>query len=183
MDSFVAQLRELLVARSEGGDQVNWGEVEQQYGFQFPDDYKEFVAVFGEGSIEETLWITIPIAAPDPMARCVDRLPDHVLEFPEAHEWADEVAAQKYRLEDVLIWGETSEADILGWLTCSTNPDDWPLAVFSRDEASWSVHFCSMSEFLVKLLRADFEKFPISTRRLSSLEQARFIRTREGGIT
>ncbi|MBT2403238.1 MULTISPECIES: SMI1/KNR4 family protein [unclassified Streptomyces] len=179
MTDYTAQLSESLTLLGGGGDEVDWKAVEIEYGVRFPQDYIDFIANFGEGSIEETLWVSIPTVNTDPMKRRVDRLPEEVLEFPEANEWADPSAAEKYRLEDLLIWGETNEADVLAWITCGSAPEKWPLAVFSRSESTWSVHHCSMTEFLARLLRAEFDRCPISTKTLSGLTHPRFLHARE----
>ncbi|MET9652134.1 SMI1/KNR4 family protein [Streptomyces sp. JL2001] len=179
MTDYSAQLSEVLERLGNGGDRLDWGSVEVEYGVRFPQDYVDFVARFGDGSIEETLWVAIPAPASDLAARRVDRVPEEVIEFPEANEWADARAAEKYRLEDLLVWGETDEADILCWIAEESDPDRWPVAVFSRSDAVWRVYECGMSEFIVRLLRAEFDPCPISTRRLSGLSRPRFLHTRE----
>ncbi|MFG2715262.1 SMI1/KNR4 family protein [Streptomyces goshikiensis] len=179
MTDYAARLSESLRLLGSGGDEVDWKAVEIEYGVRFPKDYIDFVANFGEGSIEETLWVSIPTINADPTKRRVDRLPEEVIEFPEANEWEDPSSAQKYRLEDLLIWGETSEADVLAWITTASAPEKWPLAVFSRSAATWSVLACSMTEFLTRLLRAEFDHCPISTKTLSGLTDPRFLHSAE----
>lgn len=173
------ELAGLLTRVGDGGDAVDWKAVEQEYGTSFPQDYMEFVANFGDGSIEEMLWIAIPVSTADPLVRRVDRLPQQILEYPEANEWEDPAAADEYRLEDVLVWGETSEADVLGWIANGPDPEEWPLAVFSRGNGSWSVYHCTMSEFIVRLLRSEFERCPVGVSRLSGLPNPRFLHTSE----
>ncbi|GAA3123378.1 hypothetical protein GCM10020254_83200 [Streptomyces goshikiensis] len=110
-------------------------------GVRFPKDYIDFVANFGEGSIEETLWVTIPTVNTDPMKRRVDRLPEEVIDFPEANEWADPSDEQKYRLEDLLIWGETIEADVLAWITTPSAPEKngrWPYSLAAQQLGPFS---------------------------------------------
>lgn len=172
-----AALPESLTRLGGGGDAIDWKAVEIEYGVRFPLDYIDFVANFGEGSVEEILWITIP--ATDPMVRRIDRLPEELLEIPEANEWADPSVAEKYRLEDLLVWGETNEADVLAWITRGSTPEEWPVAVFSRSESTWSVHHCTMTKFLARLLHGEFDRCPISSKTLSGLAHPRFLHARE----
>jgi hypothetical protein len=42
-----------------GGDAIDWSALESQGGY-FPSDYKEFVAVYGGGDIDDILGINTP---------------------------------------------------------------------------------------------------------------------------
>ncbi|MCX5401785.1 SMI1/KNR4 family protein [Streptomyces sp. NBC_00102] len=167
--------------QGEAGDNVDWGEIESAYRFEFPRDYKEFVKRFGAGTIEGSIATLVPVVTSDPMVRRVAHLPDAVREESAFRVWAegDDARARGYGIDQILVWGETDSADVLGWIASRDDPDSWPVVVYSRSEAAWSVYFCGMVEFLAKLLMGCFEKCPISDTSLVGISKLRFLHDRD----
>ncbi|MFD0371088.1 SMI1/KNR4 family protein [Streptomyces sp. NPDC127114] len=175
----MGQLEEMLsVVGDECGDEVDWAAVERAYGVHFPPDYKKFVAKFGGGTIEGSIGILVPIETADPMIRRVYRLLDSVREDPDLQRWSG-VEGATPSLGDVLIWGDTDSADFIGWLTIGENSETWPLVVYSRVKASWSLYECGMSEFLAGILSGEFSECLISDESLMGAGRSRFLHDRE----
>ena len=42
--------------------QYDWEKVEDSYEIKFPNDYKSFIEYYGEGGINEFLWILSPFS-------------------------------------------------------------------------------------------------------------------------
>ncbi|UKZ02981.1 hypothetical protein BOQ63_002300 (plasmid) [Streptomyces viridifaciens] len=161
------------------GDSVDWDAVEAVYGRRLPSDYQRFVAAFGSGSIEQALYVQAPATTTAELAgNVVSTLPAGMLASGGADSWRDPAQAGLYRLEDMLLWGWT-EQDSLCWITFDENPDCWPVAVYSRFHAAWSVYPFGMAEFLSRLLRDDFDEWPISDVGLRTVSQPRFLHDKD----
>lgn len=169
----------LVTLGGDAGDDVDWGVVESEYRVGFPADYKKFVQIFGNGTIEGMIGIKIPIATSDPMVRRVAPLPASMLADPAFDEWAEPGLEGACRLDQILVWGETDSADTLAWIASEKNPDKWPVVVYKRSDAVWRVYDCGVIEFLAKLLKGEFAECPISDSSLMDISSPRFLHDRE----
>ncbi|MER6399627.1 hypothetical protein ABT263_26810 [Kitasatospora sp. NPDC001603] len=161
------------------GDTVDWSAAERVYGTSFPADYRAFVAAFGSGSIEAMVGVHIPaVTSNELQVITVSRLSEAALADYAANQWAPADRGQ-YRLEDLLIWGGTAAADTLCWITTDPDPDRWPVAVYSRLNLEWSVYPCGMAEFLLELLRDEWQQWPISDSSLQGMADPRFLHDKD----
>ncbi|MEV5943425.1 SMI1/KNR4 family protein [Streptomyces sp. NPDC051994] len=162
MNTSVQRLMGIVQHSDESGDVVDWEALQGHYGAGFPTDYREFTEFFGEGSFnEDGIMVPIPRSTPGQQWR-THRLPDDTIASPDMQNWARPELAGRHSLSDMLVWGSTGGADVLCWLTEDRNPDMWPVAVWSRDDASWELYECGMAEFLVRVFTADFGRCPLS---------------------
>lgn len=170
----------LAVIGPTRGDVVNWNAVEAVYGHPFPADYRAFVAAFGQGSIEEMVGIRIPaVTSEERYEYRVSPLAPHALADEAVSEWDASSRTGEYRLEDLLIWGETAAADTLAWIAADPAPGRWPVAVYKRSRAAWSVYPGGMADFLLRLLRDGFEEWPISDTSLRGIPEPRFLHDKD----
>ncbi|MEU9421191.1 SMI1/KNR4 family protein [Streptomyces sp. NPDC048272] len=158
--SALEQLQQILTS-SDVVHKVDWDEISSSYDVRFPTDYRNFLDRYGSGEIEDMLAVFRPTAGTDadPHARRTSRLPTDLLDLPEVDEWSDARQGELYEPADVMVWGETVEADVLGWITSSETPDEWPVAVYTHG-GEWTVFDCTMTEFLLRLLTGQFEENP-----------------------
>ncbi|MBT2403236.1 MULTISPECIES: SMI1/KNR4 family protein [unclassified Streptomyces] len=170
-----------LVVRKEGsaGDVVNWGGAEAVNGHRFPLDYMNFIERLGGGSFEESLDVRLPLVTASDAEHRICPISPEALADPLTHRWTDPDAAATYRVEDMLIWGETAGADTLCWIAGDSAPDAWPIAVYSRNDLAWTVYHCTLTEFILRTLRAEFDACPLSDASLFGLESPRFLTARE----
>ncbi|WP_105974965.1 hypothetical protein [Streptomyces geranii] len=162
------------------GDAVDWEGAAVALGVtSFPGDYQEFVSAFGAGSIEESLFVSIPRPGVPAAALTVGRLPESVLQSNAMHLWQEPGDGSRHRLEDMLVWGQTNSADSLCWVTSDPDPDRWPVAVWERQGGGWKVHDCGIVEFLLRLLRGEFSECPVSDEALWGVQRARFLNFRD----
>ncbi|MFJ7067896.1 hypothetical protein [Streptomyces sp. NPDC101115] len=166
------RLEKLLPPPSEGTT-IDWDAITVAYGTRFPSDYMDFLSTYGSGEIDGMLAIFAPATDPDLLVRCVSRLPVDVLDLPEIDEWSDTHQAELYDPADIMVWGETAEADVLGWITVNDEADDWPVAVYTHG-GEWTVFTCTMTGFLTRLLGGDFERNPTGLTRLYGRGNAQF---------
>ncbi|MFF5974045.1 hypothetical protein ACFY7C_21240 [Streptomyces sp. NPDC012769] len=169
------QLVSVMPPGRDAGDVVEWGDVETLYGTRFPRDYMDFVARYGSGTIQETISVRLPmVEGPVRPYLAVTKLdPARLERMSHAAE-----GLGGHRLEDVLIWGDTVAADTLSWISAGDDPDDWPIAVYNSDDG-WCVFECGMVEFLLKIIRAEFDVCPIGDLAVWGKAGVKFLHHRE----
>ncbi|SEL32826.1 hypothetical protein [Streptacidiphilus jiangxiensis] len=133
MHHAVEQLLQLMPATPNGGDALDWDRVDAQFGWRLPSDYRDFVAAFGMGTINETLSIVTPPPSDYPYA--------HHLLYERTYPPAD----------GLLLWGATDCADDFYWRCEDADPDRWTVAVRTRSNG-WHDYPHGMTDFLLQLL-------------------------------
>ncbi|MFG1807352.1 hypothetical protein [Streptomyces sp. NPDC049040] len=157
----VRRLAELVPPGDGAGDRLDWARLKQEYGHGFPADYRDFVAVFGEGSFNtDAVMVAVPRTAGAAGWR-VGRIPAETVADPDMQSWRQ--PGPRHHLGGILVWGGTDTADVLGWLTEDPDPDTWPVAVWSRDTGEWALYEGGMADFLVRLFSAGHDTNPIGT--------------------
>ncbi|MCZ4100691.1 hypothetical protein [Streptomyces sp. H39-C1] len=133
MHHTVQRLLQFLPPPPEGGDMVDWDQVHANFGWRLPNDYRDFVAVYGMGAISDSLGIATPPFAGYP---CVDHL----------------VYERSYPPSDNLLrWGTNEGGDDFLWRCTDADPNHWTVAVLTRSQ-SWHDYDLSMVDFLVHLV-------------------------------
>ncbi|MEU9979585.1 SMI1/KNR4 family protein [Streptomyces sp. NPDC051014] len=153
-----------LVSNEHGADeQVDWADVEEALGVGLPSDYKAFMSVYGAGGIGD-LGILGPLPVNylqwDP-GSIVDSAPP----FRDLWDGEGGVPGIEADGSSVLPWGSGCSANELGWLTLDPNPDRWPVVAWRRQisygDSRWKLFDCSMVDFLIKMMRAEFDECPL----------------------
>jgi hypothetical protein len=161
------------------GDEVDWAAVEREWGVSFPADYRAFVEIYGEGSVEDFLGILIPqsvrpLADPAPMRTETENA---------RYTWSLEVEADLPSCVDgtsLIAWGVDAGADILCWSTSDGDPDRWPVVVYCRQGwPSWKVYQCGMVEFLLRTFQGEWPECPLSGSDFWQNPSPRFLHWRE----
>ncbi|WP_416971945.1 hypothetical protein [Streptomyces sp. 4F14] len=168
--------------RSEegNGEVVDWVAAASDLAVPgFPADYREFVTHFGAGSLEDSLFLRIPRPGKPTEALTVGRIPQDTLESDILDSWSASDVLRKPDLRDMLLWGGTNASDSLFWITAGADPEQWPVAVWGRQKGMWAIYECGMVEFIIRLLRADFDECPISVTTLWGRGAARFLNLRD----
>ncbi|MEV1065864.1 SMI1/KNR4 family protein [Streptomyces sp. NPDC050263] len=181
------EMRRIMPSHPGAGDTVDWDAIEASWGTRFPSDYKEFIAEYGEGAIDDYLALMVPETHVGPGGE------SSYLGMQHESENAEDVwrAANPGVAETphLIAWGVDSSADILCWLATDTQPDKWPVVVWSRGDARWTEYACGMVEFVCRLFRAEFDECPLGDVSLWGIGSARFLhkeeeqRLRKAGIS
>ena len=130
-----------------------WEEVENKLGLTFPEDYKMFIDLYGEGGINEFLWILSPFCenenlnSMEKFKLMQDAYISMKSEFPEQFSF------DFYNGKSGLFpWGITDNGDELFW---NFKGDTLEIVVYeSRYESNMS-YIMGMEEFLCKLLKKE----------------------------
>lgn len=168
-------LLRLMPPGSGGAAAVDWPALTGSWGRDFPGDYKQFMTVYGFGTIQNFLVVVEP-EAKGPLPR--SEIGGMLQETATAELTWEHVrkAPQLSGVAPLLIaWGVSAGADILCWDATSTDPDDWPVLVVHRGDSLWRRYDCGMVEFLARLLRSGFDACPLSGTDLWGVPSAKFL--------
>lgn len=123
-----------------------WGPVEAELGTRLPQDYKDFVRIYGCGYILDFMWIYVPyfwnrdarlVSAARKLYRSNIEYPDFGFSL-----WPDP--------EGLLLFGMTSNGDDIYWQT-KGDPDSWTVAIWSRGDVALEFLDCGLTDFLAGL--------------------------------
>ncbi|MEH0549995.1 SMI1/KNR4 family protein [Streptomyces sp. B21-101] len=149
-------LAELLPPRPGSGLVVDWAAVEGAWGLEFPSDYKNLIAHYGDVLLGDYLQVIAPSTV-TPETCDEPGAPRGGMGFITADArdtWADtEPAEIEAEPEELVAWGAASGADLFCWLTRG-EPGNWPVLVFSHGDDVWTQHDFGTTEFLVRVLNA-----------------------------
>jgi hypothetical protein len=160
-------LREVMSAEQAEGDLYDWPAVEAELGTRLPSDYKEFMSVYGTGSVgTEGLSVLHP-KAPEGYPYREGGIADESVNLRDmwTSRWDKDVVIPGLTApEQLLAWGVGhSDPDLYGWVMTSTEPDAWPVVVWRRAANPDFVNFdMGMVEFLCRLTTGDLPENPAS---------------------
>ncbi|WP_093777593.1 SMI1/KNR4 family protein [Streptomyces sp. yr375] len=164
-------LRGIMPPGPGAGDVVDWDVIESSWGTRFPSDYKEFVSVYGQGSVGDYLALLLPERnlgdeSPVEGMSAETRNARHACKAAPSHE---------LQPSSLVAWGVDASADIICWSMAGGDPDGWFMAVWNQDDARWREYSCGMVEFLCRVFRADFDECPLGSLSLWGNESPKFV--------
>ncbi|SFT75568.1 SMI1 / KNR4 family (SUKH-1) [Actinopolyspora lacussalsi subsp. righensis] len=150
MASSLDRLRMLLPPPEVAPAPQPWQDVERRLGVALPNDYKEFMEVYGDGTLEDYLLLEQLITSEEEFSEWWEEQLDDLRS-------AAERVPERYTLEpgrvDLLPWGFTIDVDVCyWWMDPREDPDRWWIVSRDRDVSRWSVFEGSMVEFLVEVV-------------------------------
>ena len=134
----------------QGGDHIDWDRVAEGSGLRFPADYRDFVAVYGGGTIDDFLTISTPPVPGSVYGNLLTRGRGHVNErvVRELAGVVDDPAAYP-----LLAFAATSGGDEVLWLCDNPDPDKWRILVRGRHTVNrWSVFNLNLLNFLLAMI-------------------------------
>ncbi|NDZ74657.1 SMI1/KNR4 family protein [Streptomyces sp. SID10362] len=137
------------------GDSVDWQTGEHAWGAGFPQDYKEFVATYGDGEVDAFLTFLVPEWAESAVPS--GAMAEETAEARRMWREKPPVGYGSPATPPVIAWGMNARGDLLCWVTSERDSGRWPVAVWSRGSLAWHVHGCGMLEYLVRLFRGEFD--------------------------
>ena len=140
------EITEVLVPPSTPigcGTAEQWATAERQLGLRFPSDYKEFVSLYGFGSIEGQFYVLSPFAGPRSFER-------EIAEARKAHEVL--VQYEPLHPPGLIPWGRSDEGGECFWETDRLDSEYWTVYT-EYDELSLTYRYEeNMTTFLLKVL-------------------------------
>jgi hypothetical protein len=148
---------------SERPRESDWQPIEQNLGFELPEDYKEFIGCYGTGAVDNFLWVFSPFSK----NKHLNLLQEGKVKLQALRQLADEFGEEiPYLLypdsNGLLPWGVTDNGDVLYWL-CKGPPTSWLIVVNESRGPAWREFPLVVTTFLAALgtkeLVVDF--FPV----------------------
>ncbi|MFE2276910.1 SMI1/KNR4 family protein [Streptomyces sp. NPDC059454] len=165
----------LMPPHQGAGDAVDWKAVEGSWGTSFPQDYKAFFSVYGEGGVGDCLSFFLP----EPRAASGEPTYQGMEAETRNAESLWTAGAEHEVPPRLIAWGVDGSADILCWRVTNGDADSWPVLVWNQDDARWSEFPCGMIEFLVRIFRAEFDECPLGAVTLWGSSAPTFLHARE----
>jgi hypothetical protein len=124
-----------------------WEPIEAELGTALPQDYKDFVRLYGEGSFMEIVGIHVP-RTKSPYVRL--ELEAHVVRKLFLDDEEEHPYAFWPEPGGLLVCGKTDFGDCIFWLTAGP-PSDWRIVVWDRGFREYESFDCGLTEFLAGL--------------------------------
>ncbi|MEU4211515.1 SMI1/KNR4 family protein [Streptomyces sp. NPDC026206] len=168
-----------MPCHENAGEEIDWADVQREWGTKFPRDYMAFMSEYGEGGVNDFLQIFQPLSDErDGPASGMRYETDNARGF--IAEVAGPPELYGPPVVPLIAWGVDSSADILCWLTLDEDPDRWSVLVIGRHTASpVAIYECGMTDFLRRVILADFDECPLSGTDLWGSASPRFLGWRE----
>lgn len=128
-----------------------WEALEAELGRALPQDYKDFVRLYGLGTFAEFIWVYVP--------RCSNPYARLEAEVRAVHEMflGEEGFPPLWPARGgLLVFGRTHFGDYLFWLTRGP-PDEWPVVVWGRGLQKFESFECGFSDFLAGVAKNEIE--------------------------
>ncbi|MBW8793479.1 MAG: hypothetical protein JF597_07780 [Streptomyces sp.] len=132
----VKTLSRLVQPPAGGGDTVDWDTLRAATGWEFPADYRDFVAACGMGTISESIGVLTP-----PFDGCP--YDDHLL-----------FRAERPLEGGVLTWVSNEAGDDFLW-RCAGEPEQLKVIFRPRNRRQERVYDMGMAEFLLRLVEGE----------------------------
>lgn len=128
-----------------------WLNVESQLGTALPDDYKEFVQVYGTGSVDNFLWIFNPVSKNENI-NLLAQIKTQLAVLIELQSYGETIPYKLFPAEGGLLpFAITDNGDVLFWQSVG-DPNDWTVLVNEARSPEWAVFDMPMSKFLFEIL-------------------------------
>jgi hypothetical protein len=140
----------------------DWGRIEEELGMIFPEDYREFVALYGAGSIDDFLWVFVPFCPNKYLdlsyndTKLLGALRSLQDEFPETSPYPLNPPE-----DGVFPWAITDNGDELYWRVRHGRVEKKVLVLGSRSN-DWQEFDLTTVDFLTNVLNCTISvrRFP-----------------------
>jgi len=134
-----------------------WEPIETALGKTLPQDYKDFVRLYGLGSFMQFLWVHVP-ETQSPYVRFDAQIRAVRTIYRDNDCFNQPLWPTRGGL---LVFGATDFGDQLFWLTRGP-PDEWPVVVWGRGLQEFEAFECGLTDFLAGVAKKEIfpEDFP-----------------------
>ena len=153
--SSLESLKKLMPPPAYPTDRPNgggWQSVGHKLGIELPGDYKDFVATYGTGAVDNFLWVLNPFSKNEHL-----NLNNQARVRLDAQRrfFAESGTAAPFALypdaNGLFPWGITDNGDVLYWL-CKGSPSTWVIVVCDSRASRWREFKLSTVQFLAEVL-------------------------------
>lgn len=136
---------------NEAPQQRDWSNIEAALATSLPEDYKEFINLFGTGKIDNFLWIFNPFSQNENI-NLATKVHVQLTALFELQAYGEVLPYKLFpESNGVFPFGITENGDVLYWHTVG-QPDAWTVLVNEARSPDWEAFEMIMTEFLFKVL-------------------------------
>ena len=143
----VARLVELMPPPAGRVVRIEWDAVAVRWGTRMPADYREFMDIYGAGTVSESFNIVWPLVPP----RSGDHTDDLAGNTEVGRYLQDGGPEEQVRVEGWIAWAYDVSANRLYWDTSSGDPDQWTVVRLDRS-GGWDDSGLTTTEYLAAFL-------------------------------
>lgn len=137
---------------------IDWDAVTARWGTLMPADYREFMDIYGAGTVNDSFSIVWPIVPPTP-GDSMDDLAGNTQVGTYLQDGGPEEAA---RVEGWIAWAYDVSANRLYWDTSSGDPEQWTVVRLDRS-GDWDASGLNTTDYLAAFLADDMPVPPAVT--------------------
>jgi hypothetical protein len=141
----------------EPGEPERWPEVEAALGTALPDDYKEFIEIYGSGKFDDLLYLLNPFAR-DQAGNLLQQKDVMLAAYAETRaKFPKRLPLPPFPEPGGLLpLGRSDNGNELYWLT-EGKPAAWGVVAFAARSTRHEIHRLAVTEFLARLLSAELD--------------------------
>lgn len=129
-----------------------WTVLERRLGTMLPDDYKEFIELYGSGRVGRFLWIFNPFSANENL-NLEKQIATQANVLFELQSYGEAIPYKSFpEPGGILPFGITDNGDVLFWRVTG-DPNNWHVVVNESRAPDWEGYELSMSRFLAEILQ------------------------------
>ena len=149
---FIFEVLPPPISPSENNGNGKWTNIESHLGTILPDDYKEYIAIYGSGCIGEFIWPFNPFSKNEHL-NLINQVNIRIDALNTLRDQFEIKIPYPLHPQEggLLPWAATDNGDVLFWLK-EGNPENWTI-VINEARVEYYEHFeTSMTGFIYKLL-------------------------------
>ncbi|SFH72223.1 hypothetical protein SAMN04515618_102128 [Collimonas sp. OK307] len=140
-----------IEAPSSGG----WSEVERRLKTALPQDYKDYVEIFGSGAVSNFLWILNPFSV-NPNLNLEQQLKTQTDVLGDLRNYGEDVPYRCFpQAGGIFPFALSDNGDVLYWLTNGL-PAEWTVVVNEARGPEWQHFDLPMTDFVTGVLTKKF---------------------------
>jgi len=164
----------------ETGSIKAWEGIEERLGVALPEDYKEFIALYGSGKFGNSIIPFNPFSANEYLnlfqTLDIHHLSNRYTQGLTSSPWSAVSPFDLFPAQDGLLpWGTMENyKEGFFWQVCGP-PDHWPTVFYDLKNGEYEVWKFQFSEFLVKLFLGEIQSVLFPDLQASCNKQIQFL--------
>ncbi|MHA7664096.1 SMI1/KNR4 family protein [Mycolicibacterium sp. HS_4_1] len=152
----IAELIALVPPPSRAPGRRDWASVDQELGFETPQDYQSIIDTYGRGNFSGFLYVMQPLDD----NRSLDLTFRTNISQDALRALTNEVIP--YPIDSLVQCASTDNGDSIYWLTSRSphDPNKWPLVMNAARDDEWAEFDGNLLDFLVAIFNRSYV-FPI----------------------
>ena len=136
-------------------NEIQWTQFEIEINTRLPEDFKNFISIYGSGIIDNFIWIL------NPFSKNKNLNYEKIVYFQKSYHTLQKEFPKEYNRPlfpqkgSFLPWAVTDNGETFFWVV-NDDPNSWIVGIHSVDQGDEEIYELGCVEFLLGLLRRDF---------------------------